>query len=58
MWEKNDNNKSQWITNKLEKNASIMNKEERLIQLLHPRITCLKNRYSQQIDDMTILMLK
>lgn len=48
---KNDNNKSQWITNKLEKNASIMNKEERLIQLLHPRTTCLKNCYSQQIDD-------
>ena len=48
MWEKNDNNKSQWITNKLEKNASIMNiKGERLIQLLHPRITYLKNRYSQ-----------
>ena len=28
-----------------------MNKEERLIHLLHPRTTCLKNRYSQQIDD-------
>ena len=29
-----------------------MNKEERLLQLLHPRTTCLgKNRYSQQIDD-------